>query len=274
MQVRKYQFRAPSNLTNAEGEIRTVGFELEFTGLTLDEAVSTVKSAYGANSVSGDAAQQKLDVATIGEFTIEIDWNFLKKLASEQKEFQEQISMISDAASLLVPVEVVCPPVKITEMTVLDVLIDALRKAGAEGTKNSALAAYGVHVNAEIPEKSATILDAYLKAFCLLQWWMVDRHVVNFTRRVTPYIDLYSEQYLLRVIESRNPTMEQIFNDYLDANSNRNRGLDMLPLLSEIDPDRVKKRVDDPRIKPRPTFHFRLPDCLIDEEGWSLADWW
>jgi hypothetical protein len=36
----------------------------------------------------------------------------------------------------------------------------------------------------------------------------------------------------------------------------------------------VQAVVDDPRIKARPAFHYRLPNCLIDRPGWSLAESW
>jgi hypothetical protein len=48
----------------------------------------------------------------------------------------------------------------------------------------------------------------------------------------------------------------------------------MLPMLAEIDEDRVRNTVDDPKIKARPTFHYRLPNCHIERPGWSLAGAW
>ncbi|MCB1684264.1 MAG: amidoligase family protein, partial [Pseudomonadales bacterium] len=50
--------------------------------------------------------------------------------------------------------------------------------------------------------------------------------------------------------------------------------LDMLPLFSHLDAPRVAARVDDPRIKSRPTLHYRLPNCEIDREGWDLGGDW
>jgi hypothetical protein len=32
--------------------------------------------------------------------------------------------------------------------------------------------------------------------------------------------------------------------------------------------------VDDPKIKARPTFHYRLPNCHIEDPDWSLAGEW
>ena len=32
--------------------------------------------------------------------------------------------------------------------------------------------------------------------------------------------------------------------------------------------------VDDPRIKSRPTLHYRLPDCDIDNPEWQFSSVW
>ena len=48
----------------------------------------------------------------------------------------------------------------------------------------------------------------------------------------------------------------------------------MLPLFAWIDEDRVRTTIDDPRIKPRPTFHYRLPNAQVSDSLWSLAEDW
>ncbi len=264
----------PPCLETTDGRERRVGFELEFTGLTLGKAGDALLSSLDGELVSSTAAELQIEVPVLGSFRVEIDWSYLKKLAREHQDYYYELSLLSDTASLLVPVEIVCPPLNITELYRLDCLIVQLRQTGARGTDDSPFAAYGVHVNPEIPEQSESIIDAYLKAFCLLQWWLVKAHKVNLTRRITPYVDLYPDRYLKQVISSRQPSLERIIEDYLHFNPTRNRALDMLPLFKEIDPDRIKARVDDLRIQARPTFHYRLPDCLIDETGWSLAESW
>jgi hypothetical protein len=153
-------------------------------------------------------------------------------------------------------------------------MVIALRKAGAIGTEESLLAAYGVHINTEIPALDAATLLSYLKAFAILQWWLVDAHEVDATRRVSPYIDLYPEAYLKQVLSRSGSTMDEIFSDYLAHNASRNRALDLLPLLAEIDEERVRGTVDDPRIKARPAFHYRLPNCHIERPDWSLSASW
>jgi hypothetical protein len=175
---------------------------------------------------------------------------------------------------MLVPVEIVCPPIPVPDLAALDPMVDALREAGAVGTEESLLAAYGVHINTEIPRLDAATLSAYLKAFAVLQWWLVDAHAVDVTRKASPYIDLYPQAYLKQVLSRTGPTMADIFADYLEHNASRNRALDLLPLLAEIDEKRVRSAVHDPRIKARPAFHYRMPNCHIERADWSLAGPW
>ena len=276
-QANSNSYELPPRTKKDNGDSRRVGFELEFSGITLAQTVQALQAALGAEIRSETAAEFELHVETLGDFNVELDWDYLKRKAAESEdddEASEWIELLSQAASLLVPVEIVCPPISISRLADLEPMIAALRQGGATGTEESLLAAYGVHVNTEIPKLDAITLSAYLKAYALLQWWLVDRHDVDLTRRISPYIDLYSESYLKRVLSRSEPTIDQIFDDYLSHNATRNRALDLLPMLAEIDEKRVRRAVDDPRIKARPAFHYRLPDCNIEQRDWSLRLPW
>ena len=49
----------------------------------------------------------------------------------------------------------------------------------------------------------------------------------------------------------------------------------MLPVLAHLDHDRVMNQLEDAAlVKPRPAFHYRLPNCMIDEPQWRLAREW
>ena len=50
--------------------------------------------------------------------------------------------------------------------------------------------------------------------------------------------------------------------------------MDMLPLFAHLDKQRVRNVIDDQRIKARPTFHYRLPNCDIDNPEWNLDNPW
>ncbi|WP_237059213.1 amidoligase family protein [Microbulbifer sediminum] len=269
-------FQAPIRLTAASGEQRRVGFELEFSGVTLQQAGEAVQSAMGGELRSDSVAELSLH-SELGRFNIEIDWDFLKRQAADagtEEHSDGWLELLSQAASLVVPIEVVCPPLPLDQLAALEPLTRALREAGATGTEESLIAAYGVHINAEAPQLNADTLNAYLRAFALLQWWLVQEHQVDLARRASPYIDLYPETYVRQLLEREKPTLDDIFRDYLQHNATRNRALDMLPLLAEIDETRVRRAVDDPKIKARPAFHYRMPNCQVEKPGWSLASCW
>jgi len=269
-------FKLPPSLTTDEGMPRRVGYELEFIGLTLQQTAGLLQTVMGGDLKQESDAEFSLE-ASLGTFNIELDWDYLKRKASQAKvadEGHDWVEFLRQAATGIVPTEVVCPPIAMEELGALDVMVDALRDAGAKGTEHSPIAAYGVHINPEISRLDAPTLDRYLKAFSLLQWWLVEAHQVDLTRKLSPYVNLYPDAYLEAVLSVSDPDMNTIFSTYLEHNPTRNRALDLLPMLSEVDEDKVRAVVDDPRIKPRPTFHYRLPNCLIEDPAWSLANSW
>jgi hypothetical protein len=266
----------PDRPETRSGALRRVGFELEFSGLSLAQTAQALVESLGATPVSATAAEQHLRVKDLGEFGVEIDWSLLKRTAAQAEHplAHEMLEQLGRAAQLLVPVEVVCPPLPLDALDCLDPMVEALRRAGALGTSSSLVAAFGVHINAEVPDLEARTLHDYLRAFCLLQWWLQDAHEVDPTRRLTTYVDLYPEAYLECTLADAPASLERLFDEYLRHNASRNRALDLLPLLSEIDAGRVRAAIDDDRIKARPAFHYRLPNCSIELEGWSLQQPW
>lgn len=270
------RYRQPTVTETAAGEPRRVGVELEFSGISLEAASDAVARSLGGERSEDTSAEHSVEVPDLGTFGIEIDWDFLKRKArdSAEGETSEWVEPLSRAAPLLVPVEVVGPPMAMTALAELDPMVQALREAGAVGTEESLIAAYGVHLNPEIPSLEAPVIHRYLRAFALLQWWLVDAHDVDNMRRLTPYINPWPEAYLREVLTLNAPDTETLIDQYLAYNPTRNRALDMLPLLSEIDAGRVQDVVDDQRVKARPTFHYRLPNCHIERGDWSLANAW
>ena len=269
-------YRVPPHSGKDDGALRRVGFELEFSGIDLDAATQAVLDSIGGEIVDATEAECSIEHDELGTFGIEIDWSFLKRKARESAEGEdiEWVQPLSEAALLIVPVEVVCPPIPLNDLARLDPMISALREAGAQGTEESLAAAYGVHVNTEIPSVDAAVIQRYLRAFALLQWWLVDAHDVDSTRRLTPYIDPWPEAYLHSVLQEGAPQVTALMDEYLEHNPTRNRGLDMLPLFSSVDADRVQAVVNDPRVNARPAFHYRLPNCHIEHNEWQLSSSW
>jgi len=263
----------------------TVGFELEFSGLSVQQTLDTLQHKLQGHVQRVSLAERTITHDELGDFQIELDWSYLKKLAKEQSETGEKawLQDLQQLAEKVVPMEVVCPPLTLTQCEQLLPLVDSLREAGARGTDESWIAAYGVHVNASVPMAdngdddesiSAEVIHRYLQAYGLLQWWLFDALQVDTTRKVSPYIDKYPESYLRVLLSHESVTMPLLISDYLEHNASRNRALDMLPLFAHIDPDRVYKAVGDDKIKSRPTFHFRLPNCHVERPDWNLTESW
>ncbi|RUO39024.1 hypothetical protein CWE22_11120 [Pseudidiomarina aestuarii] len=267
-------YQQPQQLKTTQGKTRLVGFELEFAGLDLQQTIDVLKQSFQLDESSSHAAMAELHHSDLGTFRVEIDWSYLQRHAAEAKDTDMEAlwNSISNAATTVVPIEIVCPPIAIDTLDILDGLVNNLREAGAKGTRESMLAAYGTHINVEYP--STDSVHAYLQAFGLLQWWLVEAHHVNNTRKLSPYIDLYPEDYVRRILKQSEPDINQVIDDYLAANPSRNRALDMLPAFMDLDEQRVRAAIDDEKVNARPTFHYRLPDCRIADAKWSLAKEW
>jgi hypothetical protein len=48
----------------------------------------------------------------------------------------------------------------------------------------------------------------------------------------------------------------------------------MLPVFAYIDEKRVREKLPKEKIKPRPAFHYRLSNSLVDENDWKISDEW
>lgn len=277
-------YAKPVCLQNAKGQVRRVGFELEFAGLDLKTAAAVLAQAVQGDIEEDTQAECKVKHPAWGDFKIELDWQFAKTLARRRLEEQHGaesatedaiIGLLTDVARQIVPLEVVCPPVPANQLAALDPMVIALRGAGALGTSDSLIYAFGLHINTELPDFDSKTLVPYLKAYCVAQNWLVKAHRVDTLRRLTPYIDPYPKRYMHTVMGYTPDTpVQQIMDDYLAHNPTRNRGLDLLPLFKHMDPERVLAAVRDERVNARPTFHYRLPNCEIEQPDWGLAESW
>lgn len=275
--------------TTAAGDLRRVGIEIEFGGLYLNDAISLVVSVFG-----GIAEEQRLNAwhvldSEIGDITVEIDADILqgKDKESSGASPDDQLSgflnnvedhayrIAGEISSSLVPLEIVTPPLLIEDISKLEKLIGALRKAGAEGTAASALNSFGLHLNPEAVELNTPYLTKMLRAFFLLEDILWDDASVNMTRALMPFISKFPKRYKSIVINpDYDPSIDTLMDDYLAANPTRNRDLDMLPMFAHIDSEKVAAAADDTLVKARPTFHYRLPDCRLDDPNWSINSEW
>lgn len=276
----------PPHPANADGQPRRMGIEVEFSGLGMTRIAEIIQAELGGTLDTQSKYEMTLRDVPMGDyrgdFGIELDSVYMKRLG-QAKDPDAEVddldnlaeSVISLIAEQVVPFEVVSPPIPLPEVWRVDSIIQRLREAGARGTRQAPLYAFGLHLNPELPALDAATITAHLQAFLLLFDWLAKRSEVDLSRRITPYIDPFPKAYMrLLLAEDYAPDMASLIDDYLSHNATRNRALDMLPLFAHIDDDRVRSQVDDDRIKARPTFHYRLPNCQIDEPEWGIIRAW
>ena len=275
--------KSPPWQENAKGRIRRVGVELEMSGLDLDSLAGQLAVFLDLDITSDGRYERRLKGDPAGDWVVELDYERLKKLGREQrvdKTLVDQMNrsaedMFAWAVETLVPLEVVSPPLPLDRLEEVEALIAHLRQAGAKGTSDSAVNAFGMQLNPELPSHDATLITACLKAFMCLYDWLFMRADIDFSRRVTSYVDPFPARYVRKLLPADYwPELATLIDDYLADNATRNRALDMLPLFMFLDEDRVRATTDDSLIKARPTFHYRLPDCRIDKPDWGLHLAW
>ncbi|WP_353247893.1 amidoligase family protein [Salinisphaera sp. T31B1] len=272
----------PSRIhTTAHGQ-RRVGVELEFTGLSIERISQTLQATYGGEIVAHSAYEYSVKDTELGDFAVELDYAYLKERGRREPEsgLLEDIEKASEdllgaLAKRVVPREIVCPPIEIDQLHRINTVIRALRAAGARGTSDSAIYAFGLHLNPELPDLETETLLGYIRAFAVAYDWLKRVSVIDISRRVSPYIQPYPKPYVRTVCDPGYlPTRSRLIGDYLAENANRNRALDMLPVFAHIDADRVRAAVSDGLVNARPTLHYRLPNCEIEKPGWDLRASW
>jgi hypothetical protein len=277
------RLQMPPRLFNARGYERRVGIELEMSGLKLDALAAIVARHLQLNTEVTSRYERTLKGDPAGDWIIELDFDLLKKMGRGLRVEDEFMSDLEDTAELLlfwgaervVPLEVIGPPLPLSRLEEVENLVVVLRAHGALGTAGNLLYAFSMQFNPELPAEDVDTVLAYLRAFLCLYDWLHKRAEVNFTRRLTAYVDPFPKAYVRRLMASSyRPNMTQLMDDYLKDNHTRNRALDMLPLFAHIDERRVRRAADDPLIKARPTFHYRLPNCEIDRPGWGIHKAW
>ena len=265
---------------------RRVGVEIEYAAVSAREGALLVSELFGGTVQEEDSHRFEITGTELGDFTCELDSQYAHRskesdTSSDGEEtfisrFQSEMRKIyGDVGAAVLPCEIVCPPVSYTLLPRLDRLVDALRKAGAAGTRSNPLYAFGAQLNPEIATRDSEWLLSVFKAYLLASPWLRAVMDIDVTRRVMAFADPFPASYAAKVVGNDYwPGIDDFISDYLEANPTRNRELDLLPLFAWIDDGLVRSQVHDARIKPRPTFHYRLPDANLDDPHWSITTEW
>ena len=285
------RYLLPPMRINNLGLERKAGFEFEFGNLPILQTAEALKQALGGRIDARSPFEAILYDSSLGRLKVERDADILKSV--KYRKWLQQLgvefspgslaheieSNIDSASRMLIPCEVVTDPIPFHQLGKLDILISTLNAMGAEGTQDSFIYAFGLHINPSIPNRSPATLRKYIQAFLLLHTWIIESSNIDITRRfLTKYIDPFPQPYVELVLSNAYaPDTDALIDDYLEFNPTRNRALDMLPILCELDEARVLNAINDDErnlIKGRPAFHYRLPDCKVNVPGWSAATPW
>lgn len=275
-------FKTPPRTRTGDGNPRRLGVEIEYVGVDAAHSARIVADLYGGTIEAIGAHWFDVTGTRLGDFLVELDLQYAHardtgteapdKLRETEARLREAFGDVSKA---IVPTEIVAPPIPWDKAAELEALISELREAGAMGTDQSFLYAFGLQLNPELPSLKVLDILRYLQAYIVLSPQLHEEISVDFTRRMLPYVDRFPDAYVRLVLDpAYAPDQDRLIDDYLDHNPTRNRELDMLPLFAHLDDDRVKSRLDDPLIKARPTFHYRLPNSNIADPDWGIGVEW
>lgn len=277
-------FESPPRLVTEDGSPRHVGFELEFKGLSLESTARLVRDLFGGRVQQKDRSVWSVTGTRYGDFRIELDWWLLKShtlgdhvqgLKGAANVVDKIEDLLFEAARPFVPFEIVTPPFPLQRLSEVERLRAVLHVNDVHGTRSRFNYCFGLHINPQAPSHSAEDILAHLRAFILLHGDIIqDRHT-DPVRRMWPYIDPYPIEYQYKVLHPEYaPDLRTLFDDYITYNPTRNRALDLLPLFAHIDPQYVEHRLTEDQVNGRPTYHYRLPDCAIDDPHWRIAGEW
>ncbi|WP_210493306.1 amidoligase family protein [Microvirga antarctica] len=271
-------FSLPPAITNGDGQMRTVGVEVEFAGPSAEKTVRALQESLGGEVIEIDPHAFTLVGSAIGDVTVELDSRMLhpgKTGSGTLTVVPKLAAWFGFAASYLIPCELVTGPIAVDRLQEVDRVLSSLRALGAKGTQDAAFYAFGLHFNPEIPRQDAETALAFLKSFVLLNPWLRREVAPDATREFLGFADPFPAAYVRKITSPQYwPAMDAFIDDYLAANPTRNRDLDLLPLLLHFDEARVRAVLPGEKINGRPTFHYRLPDARVSDPGWSMAPDW
>lgn len=261
-------FKALPNDLDHDGSPRLTGVEVEFSGVSAEDTAKIAVRVLGGEAEKVDDHAWKVTGSEIGDIDLYLDTALRYAKQSQAK----KIGL--DVGKAVIPVEIVTEPLTRAQMGRLDQLRDALRDAGAEGTRSGVAYGFGVHFNPAVAGTGARDITAPLIAYALIEDWMRKAEPIDLSRRVLPFTDPYPTDLVQAFCDEGVVTPDRAMALYLKHAPSRNYGLDMLPVFAWLDADRVRDALGDDATSARPTFHFRLPDCRIDELNWTLRSEW
>ncbi|WP_162055851.1 amidoligase family protein [Pontibacter pamirensis] len=277
---------------NSKGELRKVGFELEYANVGIEESVRIIQALYGGKEEIKHRFSRKVTGTSVGDFSVEIDLRLLnektykepldklninlKNISVGQGTLEDEVEMAMESViNKVIPYEITTPPVPYTQLEVFEKLRQSLYEHNAKGTDAFITNAFATHINPEVPDTDADTILRYIQAFLLLYPWLLKEGETDMVRRMTAFINPFPAEYAVLVLQpAYHPDMETLIEDYHRLNPDRNRPLDMYPLFAAVRQEQVNSYSDLGKVNARETFHYRLPNSWVSKPDWTLAKEW
>jgi hypothetical protein len=271
----------PPERLNPDGKPRRVGIEIEFGGIGIAEAAAVVRELYGGTI--REVSRHRLEVAAtrFGGFRIEIDSHYVHGTPFDRETLVDKMKatladVAGDIAGRWLPVEIAAPPVEIDDLPAIDRMVSGLRARHAAGTGSKRIYTFDLQLNPDVPSSEPDSLRRHLQAYLVLSPWLRASIDIDATRRLLPFVRPFPEAYVRKVLAADyRPDLHGLVANYLAANPSRFRELDLLPLFAYLVPEQYQAAAADPLVKPRPAFHYRLPDSRVDDPSWGgvIEEW-
>lgn len=252
-----------------DGTPRRCGVELEFSGLSEAQVVALILNELGGSLGAHARHAATVHDTALGDIRVELDISLAHDHPSNWVE--TGLGLARD----VIPVEVITRPLTPAQMPELDRFCDALRRAGGEGTGRSMLRGFGVHLNVAAHAPDDAFTRRTILAFALLEPWLRATLPLDGTRRILPFVNPWPLGLVDALVAEPDAGFATQCSHYAAAIKSRNHGLDLLPLFKFHDPDAYARAYPDAfKVAARPAFHFRMPDCRLNDADWSLAEGW
>ena len=111
-------------------------------------------------------------------FEVEFDSRYVQKLARYTQSKKDQpistslrraTDISADMAKIIMPCEIICPPIAVDDIPKLERLVVELRALKGSGTSSGPLRAYGMHINPEPKSMDLDYIINVVRAFIVLK---------------------------------------------------------------------------------------------------------
>lgn len=267
-----------SPLIAADGSLRRVGIEVEFLGPSAQAAAKALAHDLGGACVTIDPHAYKVKGTHLGDLLIETDLRHVHPDRHPELGLRlghQAAAWLGTLASPFVPRELITAPIPVAQLPEMDTVVQSLRATGAYGRGAVLWDSLGLHFNIDPPQLDAVTVTAFLKAFLLVGDRLREEIARGSFRRRLVLPPDYPQTYKRQVLDPDYwPDLPRLTDDYLAANTTRRRALDLLPLLTHFDQERVRSVLPHEKIGPRPVFHYRLPQAHLSDPTWSIMPDW